>query len=124
MLLSGFGLGSALLAALGVYGVLACLVTQRRREFGIRMAIGAQPSSVLALVARQGVVLTVIGVLIGVGASVAATRLLSGFLYGVERTDVPTYAVIVALVAAAGVLATLIPAVRATRVDPISALRE
>jgi putative ABC transport system permease protein len=88
------------------------------------MAIGAQPSSVLALVARQGVVLTAIGVLVGVGGAVAATRLLSGFLYGVERTDVPTYAVIVALVGAAGVLATLIPAVRATRVDPISALRE
>jgi putative ABC transport system permease protein len=124
MLLSGFGLGAALLAALGVYGVLAYLVTQRRREFGIRVAIGAQPSSVLALVARQGVVLTAIGVLIGVGGAVAATRLLSGFLYGVERTDVPTYAVIVVLVGAAGVLATLIPAVRATRVDPISALRE
>jgi putative ABC transport system permease protein len=124
MLLSGFGLGAALLAALGVYGVLAYLVTQRRREFGIRIAIGAQPSSVLALVARQGVGLTVIGVVIGVGGAVAATRLLSGFLYGVERTDVPTYAVIVALVGTAGVLATLIPAVRATRVDPISALRE
>jgi putative ABC transport system permease protein len=124
MLLSGFGLGAALLAALGVYGVLAYLVTQRRREFGIRLAIGAQPSSVLALVARQGVALTAAGLVIGVGGAVAATRLLSSFLYGVERTDVPTYVVIVAVVGAAGVLATLMPALRATRVDPISALRE
>jgi predicted lysophospholipase L1 biosynthesis ABC-type transport system permease subunit len=124
MLLSGFGLGAALLAALGVYGVLTYLVTQRRREFGIRLAIGAQPSSVLALVARQGVVLTVVGLVIGVGGAFAATRLLSSFLYGVERTDVPTYVVIVVLLGAAGMVATLLPALRATRVDPIIALRE
>jgi putative ABC transport system permease protein len=124
MLLSGFGLAAALLAALGVYGVLAYLVTQRRREFGVRMAIGAQPSSLLALVVRQGVVLTVAGLVIGVGGAFVTTRLLSNFLYGVQRTDVPTYVVIVAVVGVAGVLATLIPAVRATRVDPIIALRE
>jgi len=79
---------------------------------------------VLALVVRQGVVLIGAGLVIGVGGAFAATRLLSNFLYGVQRTDVPTYVVIVAVVGVAGVLATLIPAVRATRVDPIIALRE
>jgi putative ABC transport system permease protein len=124
MLLLSFGVAAAFLAALGVYGVLAYLVSQRKREFGVRMAIGAQPSSVLALVVRQGVGLTVAGLAIGVGGAVAATRLLSSFLYGVGRTDVPTYAAIVVLVGVAGVVATLIPARRATRVDPIIALRE
>jgi putative ABC transport system permease protein len=123
-LLAGFGIEAALLAALGVYGVLAYLVAQRKREFGVRMAIGAQPSAVLGLVLRQGVALTLIGLVIGIGGAVAATRVLSSFLYGVERTDVMTYVVIVAVVGAAGVLATLLPALRATRVDPIIALRE
>ena len=123
-LLAGFGIEAALLAALGVYGVLAYLVAQRKREFGVRMAIGAQPSAVLGLVLRQGVALTLIGLVIGIAGAVAATRVLSSFLYGVERTDVMTYVVIVAVVGAAGVLATLLPALRATRVDPIIALRE
>jgi predicted permease len=124
MLLSAFGIGAALLAALGVYGVLAYLVTQRRREFGVRMAIGAQPSSVLALVVKQGASLTAVGLLLGVAGAIAATRLLRTFLFGVTPGDVATYAVIVALVGAAGVLAALIPARRATRVDPVIALRE
>lgn len=124
MLLSAFGVVAALLAALGVYGVLAYLVTQRRREFGVRMAIGAQPSSVLALVMKQGVALTLVGLALGVGGAVAATRLLSSFLYGVARTDVPTYVAIILAVGIAGVLATLIPARRAILVDPVIALRE
>ena len=124
MLLSGFGLAAALLAALGIYGVLAYLVTQRRREFGIRMAIGALPSSVLALVVRQGVGLTLAGLVLGVAGAFAATGLLSSFLFGVARADALTYAVIVVLVGLTGVLAALIPARRATRVDPVIALRE
>jgi predicted permease len=124
MLLVSFGVAAALLAALGIYGVLAYLVSQRKREFGVRMAIGAQPSSVLALVVKQGVALTLVGLAMGVVGAIAATRLLSSFLYGVERTDIPTYAATVVLVGVAGVVATLIPARRATRVDPIVALRE
>lgn len=123
-LLACFGIGAALLAALGVYGVLAYLVAQRKREFGVRMAIGAQPASVLALVAKQGVVLTTLGLALGVGGAVAATRLLQRFLFGVAAADLPTYAVIVVVVGASGVLATLVPALRATRVDPVIALRE
>ena len=123
-LLSSFGVLAALLAALGVYGVLAYLVSQRTREFGVRMAIGAMPSSVLALVFRQGLVLTIGGVVLGVAGAVAASRLLSSFLFGVAGFDVPTYAAIVVVVGAAGVLATLIPARRATKVDPVIALRD
>jgi putative ABC transport system permease protein len=123
-LLVSFGVGAALLAALGVYGVLAYLVSQRRREFGVRMAIGAQRSSVLALVVKQGVGLTVAGLVLGVAGALAATRLLRSFLHGVEPADVPTYVVIIAVVGAAGVLAAIVPALRATRVDPVTALRE
>jgi putative ABC transport system permease protein len=123
-LLSAFGVGAALLAALGVYGVLAYLVSQRKREFGIRMAIGAQASSVTALVVKQGVVLTAVGLVVGVGGAIAATGVLSTFLFGVPRADVLTYAVIILLVGAAGILAAWIPARRATRVDPVMALRE
>jgi predicted permease len=124
ILLTGFGLTAALLAALGVYGVLAYLVTQRRREFGIRMAIGALPSSVLTLVIRQGAVLTAIGLVLGVAGAFAATGLLSRFLFGVARVDVFTYGVIIVLVGVTGVLAAWVPAVRATRVDPVIALRD
>ena len=124
MLLATFGLGAALLAALGVYGVLAYLVTQRQREFGIRMAIGALPSSVLSLVVRQGVTLTLIGLVFGVAGAFAASGLLSSFLFGVARADAITYAVIIGLVGMTGLLAALIPARRATRVDPVIALRE
>jgi predicted permease len=123
-LLSSFGAVAALLAALGVYGVLAYLVSQRKREFGVRMAIGALPSSLLGLVFRQGLVLTIGGLVVGVAGAMAASRLLSTFLYGVGRSDALTYAVIVAIVGAAGLVATLIPARRATQVDPVIALRQ
>ena len=124
VLLAVFAGAAALLAALGVYGVLAYLVTQRRREFGIRMAIGALPLSVLTLVVRQGAALTLVGLALGVVGAVAATGLLSSFLFGVARADVLTYAVIIGVVGITGLLAALIPARRATRVDPVIALRE
>jgi predicted permease len=124
ILLVGFGVGAAMLAALGVYGVLAYLVSQRRREFGVRMAIGAQPRSVLTLVVRQGLVLTAMGLTLGVAGALAATRLLRTFLFGVAPSDWATYLVIIVVVGAAGLLAALIPAQRATRVDPVIALRE
>ena len=123
-LLSSFGVVAALLAALGVYGVLAYLVSQRKREFGVRMAIGALPSSVLALVFRQGLGLTIGGVVLGIAGAVAASRLLSSFLFGVGRSDALTYASVVATVGVTGLLATLIPARRATQVDPVIALRD
>ena len=124
ILLTSFAIGAALLAALGVYGVLAFLVTQRRREIGVRMAIGAPAASVLAMVVRQGAWLTVIGLALGVVGALAATRLLGTFLFDVEASDIATYGVTVVLVAAAGILAALLPAHRATRVDPAIVLRE
>ena len=124
LLLSAFAVGAGLLAALGVYGVLTYLVSQRKREFGIRMAIGAQASSVMSMVVTQGLVLTLLGLVVGVAGAVVASGVLSTFLFGVARADVPTYAVIVLVVGTAGVLAALIPARRATRVDPVLALRE
>jgi predicted permease len=123
-LLVSFGVVAVLLAALGVYGVLAYLVSQRTREFGVRMAVGAMPSSLMGLVVRQGAVLTVAGLLAGLAGAMAATKLLSSFLYGVARSDPATYVAIAAVVGASGILAALIPARRATRVDPIIALRE
>jgi ABC-type antimicrobial peptide transport system permease subunit len=123
-LLVSFGIVAALLAALGVYGVLAYLVSQRRREFGVRMAIGAEPSSLLALVVRQGAALTALGLVVGVLGAMATTRLLSSFLYSVARSDVVTYAAIIVIVGVAGILASLVPARRATQVDPVTALRE
>lgn len=123
-LLVAFGVLSALLAALGVYGVLAYLVSQRTREFGVRMAIGAMPSSLMRLVVRQGVALTLVGLVAGVAGALVATKLLSSFLYGVARSDVTTYVVIAVVVGASGILAAIVPARRATRVDPIIALRE
>jgi predicted permease len=123
-LLASFGVVAALLAALGVYGVLAYLVSQRKREFGVRMAIGASPSSLLVVMFRQGLALTIGGLLLGVAGAVAASRLLSSFLYGVGRSDALTFAGVIVTVGAAGVLATLIPARRATKVDPAITLRE
>jgi predicted permease len=123
-LLVSFGVVAVLLAALGVYGVLAYLVSQRTREFGVRMAIGAMPSSLMRLVVRQGALLTIAGLVTGVAGAMAASKLLSSFLYGVARSDVATYIAIALVVGATGILAALIPALRATRVDPIIALRE
>ena len=122
-LLSLFAAVAALLAALGVYGVLAYGVAQRTREFGIRMALGAGARSVLALVLRQGAAMTAVGVAAGVGAALLASRALDRFLVGVARTDAPTLAAVAALVCLTGLLAAYLPARRATRVDPVRALR-
>jgi predicted permease len=122
-LLVGFAAAAAFLAALGVYGVLAYMVAQRTREFGIRLAIGATPRSVLSLVVGQGATLTVIGLALGVAGAFAATGVLTRFLFGVARVDVITYASITALVGLAGLVAAYLPARRATRVDPATALR-
>lgn len=123
-LLTAFGVSAALLAAMGVYGVLAYMVTQRTREFGIRMAIGASRASVQGLVVRQGAWLTLAGLAAGVVISLSASQLLARFLYGVERGDLVTYGSIVVLIGLLGPLAAFLPARRATRVDPVLALRE
>ncbi len=122
-LLTGFGVLALLLAALGIYGVLAYSVSRRTREIGIRMALGAQVADVLRLVLRQGAGLAGAGMILGLAGAFGATRLLRGFLYEVQPLDPPTFFTVVALLTAVALLACLLPARRAARVDPMVALR-
>jgi putative ABC transport system permease protein len=123
-LLFGLFAGLAtLLAAIGIFGVMNYSVALRTREIGIRMALGAQPARVLMLVLRQGLVLTLIGIGVGLAGALALTRLMASLLFGVEATDPATFAAIVLLLTVVSLIACYIPARRATRVDPLVALR-
>src|SRR5262245_32824241 len=122
-LLTLFGLLALSLAAVGIYGVLSYSVTERTREMGIRLALGARPRDLIQLVVGQGLTLTLIGLVIGVGAAFALTRLIARLLYGVSATDPLTFVVIPLLLTVVALLACWIPARRATRVDPLAALR-
>jgi putative ABC transport system permease protein len=124
ILLGVFSAIAVLLASIGIYGVMSYSVTQRTRELGIRMALGAARSRVLALVVGQGMVLVGTGVAIGLIAALALTRFLSAQLYGVGATDPATFSTVSVLLVGISLLATLIPAMRATRVDPVVALRD
>jgi putative ABC transport system permease protein len=123
LLMSAFAALALLLAAIGVYGVMAYAVAARTREFGIRMALGGLPSSVLGLVLRDGVVVSLTGTILGVAAAAAASGLLRRLLYGVEPLDAPTFAAAALALAAVMLGACYVPARRATRVDPMVALR-
>jgi len=118
-----FGLVALLLAGLGLYGVMAWMVNRRTREIGIRLALGAQNSNILKLIIRQGMLLVAVGALIGLGAAFATTRLIESQLYGVSATDPLIFAVVTALLVTVALLACWIPARRAMRVDPMTALR-
>jgi len=118
-----FGLLALLLAAVGFYGVTSHMVGQRTREVGIRMALGAQRSDILQLIVGQGVRITLIGIGIGVAAALALTRFLSSLLFGVSATDPLTFALVAVSLALLALVACWIPARRATKVDPIIALR-
>jgi putative ABC transport system permease protein len=122
-LLTLFAALGLMLAAIGIYGVLAYGVSQRTREIGLRMALGAQQQDVLKLVVKQGMVLALTGVVIGILASLALTRLMKSLLFGVTATDPLTFFVIALLLMAIALLACWIPARRASKVDPTIALR-
>jgi predicted permease len=123
-LLGIFATVALVLAAIGTYGVLAYTVAERRREIGIRMALGAESQGVLAMVLRQGMVLAVAGVLVGLAGAVAVTRLASTLLFGVGATDPITFAAVSAFMLLVALAACIFPARRATKVDPLVALRQ
>ena len=122
-LLAGFALLALVLGAVGIYGVVSYTVTERTREFGLRVALGATPSRVLRFVLGQGVRLAALGVLVGVAGAFVAARALSGLLYGVGAADPLTFAVAPLVLIVVALAATFVPAWRAVRVDPLTALR-
>jgi ABC-type antimicrobial peptide transport system permease subunit len=124
LLLGLFALVALLLAAVGLYGVLAYAVSERTHEIGIRMALGARRESVLGLILRQGVTLVAAGLAAGLLASLLLGRVLAGSLYGVPSTDPVTFAAIPLALLAVAVLSSWLPARRATQVDPTVALRQ
>lgn len=124
MLLLAIFAGLALmLAAIGIYGLMSYAVSQRTHEIGVRVAVGAQRRDVLRLVVREGAKLAVLGILLGLAAALALTRLMASLLFAVKPNDPATFATVAILLALAGLLACYIPARRATRVDPMVALR-
>jgi len=123
-MLSAFAAFALLLAAVGLYGVMSYLVSQSTRDIGVRVALGARPGDIVGMVVRQGMELSAVGILAGLAGAAALTRVMSSLLFGVSATDLATFAAVPGLLAAVAFAATAIPALRATRVDPIVALRE
>ncbi|HEY6253292.1 MAG TPA: FtsX-like permease family protein, partial [Candidatus Angelobacter sp.] len=123
-LLVAFAGLALVLAAAGIYGVLAYSVRRRLREIGIRMALGAQISDVLRMIVMEGLRPTVVGTALGVGGAVALGRLLTTMVYGVKPTDPNTYVAVIVVLLAVSLGASLLPAYRATRVQPLDVLRE
>jgi putative ABC transport system permease protein len=123
LLLSVFGFAGLLMAAIGVYGVMSYSVQQRTQELGVRMALGAQASNLRNMVIRQGMTLTLIGVLIGAGGAFWLTKFLAGFLFGVKPLDPLSFIATPLLLSIVALVSIWLPALRATRVNPIAALR-
>ncbi|HME05783.1 MAG TPA: FtsX-like permease family protein, partial [Bryobacteraceae bacterium] len=124
IMLSAFGILALVLAATGIYGVMAYAVSRRTREIGIRMAIGATQAQVLKSVARSAATLIGAGLVLGLGMALGAGRLLERILYGVKPSDPVTFAIVFAIMLGVGAIATFVPARRATRIDPMQALRQ
>jgi putative ABC transport system permease protein len=115
---------AVVIGAIGLYGVIAYSVSQRTREIGIRMALGARSGDVLVMILREGLGLVAAGMTAGLVAAMAATRLLRGLLFGIASTDVTSFALACAVLLAVAAVATYLPARRATAVDPLVALRQ
>ena len=124
ILLTTFALVASILGAIGVYGVTAYWVGRRTNEIGIRMALGANRRRVMGEVLRQGMIHSLVGVTLGVVGAVFLTRFLSGLVFGISTTDPGTFAAVVIFISLVSAGATYVPALRATRVDPASALRD
>jgi putative ABC transport system permease protein len=123
VLLGLFGGLALLLSAAGIYGVMAYGVAQRKNELGLRLALGAQPHDVMNLILRQGLRLISVGLVLGLVSALALTRLMKSLLFGVNATDAVTFAAVTLLLLVVALLACWIPARRATKVDPLIALR-
>jgi ABC-type antimicrobial peptide transport system permease subunit len=123
MLLSIFGGLALVLASVGIYGVISYAVSQRTREIGVRMALGARPADVLRMILAEGLKLVAVGVVLGVAAALMLTRLLEGMIYGVSMRDPLIFVLVNLLMVTVSLAACYVPALRATRVDPIRALR-
>ena len=124
LLLGAFALTALIVALMGVYGVVAYLVSQRTKEIGIRMALGAETSDVVRMIAGEGLKIIIVGAAVGVAGALALTRLLQSLLFGVSAADPTTFTAAFVLIVAAGLTACYLPARRAARIDPIAALRE
>ena len=123
-MLGAFAMFALLLAAVGLYGVMSYLVTQSTKDIGILVALGARRENILALVVRQGMQLTLIGVLAGLTGAAALTRVMASLLFGISATDIVTFLTVPALLSLVALAATVIPAWRASGVDPVVALRD
>lgn len=123
LVLEAFASLALILAMVGIYSVIAYSVTQRTPEIGIRLALGARPQAILGMVVAQGLLLACVGITVGLGAAFGLTRLMRSLLYSVSPTDPKIFVLITVLLGFAGLLACYIPARRATRVDPMTALR-
>jgi len=123
-MLGAFAVFALLLAAVGLYGVMSHLVTQSTHDIGVLVALGARPGNIVGLVVKQGMLLAGIGIVVGLAGAAALTRVMTSLLFGVSTTDALTFGTVPALLAAVAFAATVIPAWRATRVDPMVALRE
>lgn len=122
-LLTVFALAALLLASAGVYGVISFFVTQRTREIGLRVVLGARSTDVIRLIVGQGMRITALGIVAGLLGALALTRLMSNLLYGVSTSDPMTFAAVAGLMIVVALLACYLPARRATKVDPLVALR-
>jgi putative ABC transport system permease protein len=124
VLLVVFAVAALAIAAVGLFGLLSYVVAQRSREIGIRTALGAQVANIVALVLRQGMTISISGILAGLGAAYVLTRYVSSFMYGVGRADVGSYITAAFAVGLVATIASIVPALRAARIDPLVALRQ